>query len=74
LVVVESGRGALLESKDAHIHYDHVLANDCIKVVEAVGSKVPFLLVGGLLAASSLSFSGAEGASKLLSGSSLGSG
>ena len=33
LVVVEGGRGAHLESKDAHIHRDHVPADDCIKVV-----------------------------------------
>ena len=41
LVVVESGRGALLESKDAHIHCYHIPADDRVEVVKAVGSKVP---------------------------------
>ncbi len=44
LVVVEGGRGDLLESKDAHIHCDHVPTDDCIEVVEAVESEVPFLI------------------------------
>ncbi len=44
LVIVESGRGALLETKDAHIHCNHVPTDDCIEVVEAVGSEVPFLI------------------------------
>ena len=44
LVVIESGRGTLLESKNAYIHCDHVPADKHIDVVEAAVAPLFFLL------------------------------
>jgi hypothetical protein len=69
LVVVESSRSALLETKDVHIHCNHVPADDCVEVVEAVGSEVSILIGGVALVVVVFTVSGAVGASELSLGS-----
>ncbi len=73
LVFVESDRGTLLESENAYVHCDHVLADKHINVVK--GASLVFLLSMGRLEMSSLSSPAAgdaSGASAALASASRG--
>ena len=61
LVVIESGRGTLLESEVAYIHRDHASADKRVDVVK--GTSLIFLLsIGEVVTLSSLAAGGASGA------------
>ncbi len=68
LVVVESGRGTLLESKDAYMHCNHVPADKRVDVVKSTS----FIILLSIGRVALVVFTGHRGRNRRISGIGIG--